>query len=244
MTTDDDIQALGTRVWVVIPALNEERSIGKVIDAIPKWVTRVIVVDNGSKDATAKVAREHGATVVDQPERGYGAACLAGIAAVDVADVVVFIDADFSDFPEEMANLVTPIVRDQADLVIGSRVTGTAEKGALTPQQRFGNALACFLIRVLYGPGYTDLGPFRAVRFSTLKAMRMDDRNYGWTVQMQVRAARMGFRGIEVPVSYRKRIGVSKISGTVRGVVLAGTKILSTVFIEGFRKVKREKPNA
>ena len=222
----------GLRVAVVIPALNEEQAIGRVLESIPAWVQQIIVADNGSTDRTAEVARKHGATVVRQSERGYGAACLAGIAALEAPDIVVFLDADFSDDPQEMARLVEPIARDEADLVIGSRVLGPAERGALTPQQRFGNALACRLIRLIYGARFTDLGPFRAIRYAALQRLQMTDRNFGWTAQMQVRAARLGLRSVEVPVSYRRRIGRSKISGTVRGVILAGTKIISTIFRE------------
>jgi rSAM/selenodomain-associated transferase 1 len=225
----------GLRVGVVIPAWNEERAIGSVLRAIPPWVTEVVVADNGSTDRTAAVARAHGATVVSQPERGYGAACLAGIGALNRPDIVVFLDADFSDDPEEMNRLVEPIARDEADFVIGSRVLGEPQPGALSPQQRFGNALACGLIRLLHGARFTDLGPFRAIGFDALQRLEMDDRNFGWTVQMQVRAARRGLRTMEVPVRYRPRVGVSKISGTVRGVVLAGAKILHTIGREACR---------
>ncbi|MEX0777781.1 MAG: TIGR04283 family arsenosugar biosynthesis glycosyltransferase [Phycisphaeraceae bacterium] len=223
------------RVAVVIPALNEELAIGRVLAAIPQWVSQVVVADNGSTDETASIAKQHGATVVQERQRGYGAACLAGIAALESPDIVVFLDGDFSDHPQEMSRLVEPIVRDEADMVIGSRALGCAEAGALTPQQRFGNALACWLIRLIYGVRYTDLGPFRAIRHSSLRRLAMDDRDYGWTVQMQVRAARQGLRVREVPVSYRRRIGKSKISGTIRGVIGAGTKIISTIIREGAR---------
>jgi rSAM/selenodomain-associated transferase 2/rSAM/selenodomain-associated transferase 1 len=219
-------------VKLIIPALNEAQAIGRVLDAIPAWVTEVIVVDNGSNDATAAVARQHGARVVNEPRRGYGMACLAGLRKLGEADVVVFLDADFSDDPSEMARLVMPIERDQADLVIGSRTLGGALPGSLTVVQRFGNALSCVLIRILYGVHYSDLGPFRAIRRSCLDRLRMDDRDFGWTVQMQVRAARLRLRTLDQPVSYRPRIGTSKISGTLRGVVLAGTKIILTIFRE------------
>jgi hypothetical protein len=226
----------GWRIVTVIPALNEERAIGKVIANIPSWVAQVIVVDNGSTDATAGIARAAGATVIAEPRRGYGAACLAGISAADRPDVIVFLDGDYSDVPSEMSRLVKPIILNEADLVIGSRVLGQAEAGSLTIQQRFGNSLACMLMRWIYGVRYSDLGPFRAVHAGALQRLAMDDRDYGWTVQMQVRAARHGLRGMEVPVGYRRRIGVSKISGTVRGVLAAGTKILSTIFREGARR--------
>ncbi len=233
----------GLKVAVIIPALNEASAIAQVIDAIPPWVTQIIVADNGSTDRTPQLAQQHGAMVVHQPHRGYGAACLAGIAALDRPDIVVFIDGDFSDHPQEMVHLVEPIARDEADMVIGSRVLGCAEAGALTPQQRFGNALACALIRLLYGVSHSDLGPFRAIRYASLQHLAMDDRDFGWTVQMQVRAARMGMRAVEVPVSYRRRIGKSKISGTIRGVFGAGTKIISTIFRESLR-TKSTQPSA
>jgi rSAM/selenodomain-associated transferase 2/rSAM/selenodomain-associated transferase 1 len=219
-------------VAVVSPALNEAEAIGDVLDAIPEWVERVVVVDNGSTDDTAEVARSRGASVVHEPRRGYGAACLRGLAAlpeVGVPDVVVFLDADCSDDPTEMARLIEPIAAGEADLVIGSRVLGDAQPGSLSPPQRFGNALASLLIRRIWDTACTDLGPFRAIRFDVLQDLDMNDLGYGWTVQMQARALRMGYRVREVPVSYRRRIGTSKISGTVRGVIGAGTKILTTI---------------
>ncbi|TVQ51307.1 MAG: DUF2064 domain-containing protein [Phycisphaerales bacterium] len=218
-----------TPIDVVIPALNEERSIGQVVRSVPDWVRRIVVVDNGSTDDTAKVAREAGASVVSEPRRGYGAACLCGLAALDHPQIVVFVDADRSDRPEEMIDLVSPILEGRAAMVIGSRTLGHAEPGSLTPPQRFGNLLSSFLIRQIWRIDCTDLGPFRAIRYDALRQLRMDDLDYGWTVQMQARAARQKLPVLEVPVSYHKRIGVSKISGTVRGVVGAGTKILSTI---------------
>lgn len=220
----------GRRVSVIIPALNEASSIARVIHAIPDWVDEVVVVDNGSKDATAAQARAAGAEVLTEPRRGYGQACLSGLARVGETDVVVFLDADYDDDPQEMHKLVDPIPESEADLVIGSRVLGKRERGALTLQARAGNQLACFLIRLLWGSRYTDLGPFRAVRFRCLERLRMADRNYGWTVEMQVKAIQQGLRVREVPVRYRRRIGRSKISGTLRGVVGAGSKILWTIF--------------
>jgi hypothetical protein len=217
------------KVAVVIPALNEERSLPLVLAALPP-VDDVVVVDNGSRDRTAEVARAAGARVVEEARRGYGGACLAGIAALRNPEVVVFVDADFSDHPEELPLLVGPIERGEADLVIGSRALGQREKGALLPQARFGNALACFLIRLLYGHRYTDLGPFRAIRFDSLRKIGMRDRNFGWTVEMQIRALRHGLRVAEVPVRYRRRVGVSKITGTISGTVRAGYKILYTIF--------------
>ena len=222
-------------VHVVIPAYNEAGSIHRVVEAIPKNIASVIiVVNNGSTDNTAAVARDAGALVVDEPRRGYGQACLAGIAAsrqhTPTPDIVVFIDGDFSDYPEEMVMLIKPIVDDEADLVIGSRTLGQREKGAMTIQQTFGNWLATALIRLFFGVRFTDLGPFRAIRGSTLNALGMRDTTYGWTVEMQIKAAKQKLRVLEVPVRYRRRIGKSKISGTLKGTLLAGYKILFTVF--------------
>jgi glycosyltransferase involved in cell wall biosynthesis len=220
------------RIAVIIPALDEERSLPKVLADVPRaLVDEVVVVDNGSRDRTAEVARENGATVVHEPREGYGQACLTGIAYLEgnPPDVVVFVDADYSDRPAEMTELVRPILEDRADFVVGSRVLGRRERGALAPHARWGNWLATRLIRALYGSRFTDLGPFRAIRFPTLLALDMQDRDYGWTAEMQARAARAGVRALEVPVSCHRRIGRSKISGTVRGTVLAGYKILSTI---------------
>lgn len=220
------------RVDVVIPALNEERALPRVLAEIPRPpVRRVVVADNGSTDATAEVARAGGAEVVHQPERGYGAACLEALdlLAADPPEVVVFLDGDHSDRPEELPRLLEPLAAGHADLVVGSRTLGRAERGSLTPQQRVGNAVACFALRTLYDVRYTDLGPFRAIRWPALERLGMRDRNYGWTVEMQIRAARAGLRHVEVPVSYRRRIGDSKVSGTVRGTVGASGKILWTL---------------
>lgn len=222
---------------VIIPAYNEEASIGLVVAEIPaEWVREIVVCNNGSQDQTAAVARAAGATVVDQPAPGYGNACLAGmayLAAKPVAEqpqIVVFLDGDHSDYPEELPKLVQPIQAGKYDLVIGSRALGNRERGAMQPQQVFGNWLATNLIRFFYGYEFTDLGPFRAIRWDKLQALQMRDRDFGWTVEMQVRAAKAGLRCTEVPVRYRKRIGVSKVSGTLRGTVLAGHKILWTIF--------------
>lgn len=224
-----------SRISVVIPALNEANAIGRVLEAIPRWIDEVVVVDNGSTDRTAEVAAEHGARVVSEPRRGYGSACLAGIAAVNAPHIVVFLDADFSDHPDEMTRLIDPILEGKADLVIGSRVRGEREPGALTPQARFGNWLACWLMQLFWGVRHTDLGPFRAIRFTTLRRLCMEDLDFGWTVEMQVKAAALSIRVTEVPVSYRRRIGASKISGTIRGVILAGAKILYTIFRAALR---------
>lgn len=219
------------RIGLVIPALNEERAIGRVLDAVPSWVDQTVVADNGSTDLTRQIASQKGAIVVHEARAGYGSACLRGIAELDPCDIVVFVDADFSDHPEQMDRLVDPIIRGDADLVIGSRRLGVVEPGALTIPQRFGNTLACALIWKFWGVRFTDLGPFRAVRSTTLTSLGMADPDYGWTVEMQIKAAMRSVRCLEVPVDYRRRIGRSKISGTVRGVIAAGTKILSTIFL-------------
>jgi glycosyltransferase involved in cell wall biosynthesis len=219
------------RVSVIIPAFNEQEGIVSVLKDIPKGlVTEVLVVDNGSTDRTAQLAAQAGARVVREARRGYGSACLAGIAAADGPDILVFLDGDHSDHPDEMPLLLDPILRGEADLVIGSRTLGRREAGALLPQGRFGNWLATRLIRLLFGARFTDLGPFRAVRREALERMGMRDRTFGWTVEMQVKAARLRLRTAEVPVSYRRRKGVSKITGTVGGTVRAGYKILYTIF--------------
>ena len=220
---------------VIIPAYNEESSIGHVIHDIPKNLVRdIIVCNNNSSDDTANVAQQAGAVVVDQPVPGYGNACLKGMEYVrqkDVhPDIVVFLDGDYSDHPEEMEYLIKPIVEDDQDLVIGSRALGAMENGAMMPQQIFGNWLATTLIRLFYKYEFTDLGPFRAIAYPKLLELNMQDRDFGWTVEMQVKAAKLKLKCIEVPVTYRKRIGVSKVSGTIRGTILAGHKILWTIF--------------
>lgn len=230
------------RIALIIPALNEEQAVGGVIGSLPDWLDEIVVVDNGSTDRTAAIAADHGATVVHESRRGYGAACLAGLthlASGDRPDIVAFMDADRSDDPSDLPAVLEPIVCGSADLVIGSRSLGKADPGSLTLPQRFGNALATGLLRWLWGVKCTDLGPFRAIRFGHLTRLQMDDLGYGWTVQMQARAAAAGYRVTEVPVSYHRRIGKSKISGTVRGVVGAGTKILSTIARERLRRPAR-----
>lgn len=234
-------------VAVVIPVFNERESLPLVLAALP-WqrLTRVVVVDNGSTDGSASAARDvveearrrappaprAPLDVVSEPRRGYGRACLAGLAhlrAVGPPDVVAFLDGDFSDHPEELPLLVAPIERGEAELVLGSRVLGRGERGALLPQARAGNALAVFLIRVLTGVRYTDLGPFRAIRWASLERLRMGDEDFGWTCEMQMKAIGAGLAVQEVPVSYRRRVGVSKITGTFSGTLRAGWKILSWI---------------
>jgi glycosyltransferase involved in cell wall biosynthesis len=216
-------------IAVIIPALDEEDAIGAVVASIDRTLVRdVIVGDNGSRDATAEVARRGGAVVVAVAERGYGAACAGALTALaDDVEIVVFMDADGSDDAGEMRALLAPIQRGDADLVIGARTN--VERGALTPQQRFGNRLATALIRMIHGHRYTDLGPFRAIRRELLDRIDMQDRRYGWTVEMQIRALQLGARVTEVPVRYRKRVGRSKISGTVTGVIKAGWWIVYTI---------------
>ena len=244
--------AVPERFALIIPALNEEAAIGPTLDslrgALPRhsesalayeesFLTQLIVVDNGSTDLTAEVARAHGAQVVREHRRGYGSACLAGIAALQQEiTVVAFMDGDGSDDPADLPALLGPIVRGEADMVLGSRVLGERETGALALQQRFGNALAAGLLRFLYGTRYTDLGPFRAIRRDALDRLGMRDPNYGWTIEMQIKAARHGLRVLEIPIRYRvRRAGKSKVSGTIRGSVSAGAKIIWTIFRYAWR---------
>jgi glycosyltransferase involved in cell wall biosynthesis len=222
------------RIAVLIPALNEEAALPSVLADLPKnAIEEIVVIDNGSSDRTAEVARSGGATVICEPCRGYGSACLAGIEYLrpKSPDIVVFLDADYSDHPDELSTVVRPVGTEGYDFVIGSRIKGETEPGALLLQARFGNALATFLIRLLYGFSYSDLGPFRAIRFSKLLELGMTDRTYGWNGEMQNKAVRRKLRITEVPVRYRKRVaGESKVSGTIKGTLLAGYKILWTVF--------------
>lgn len=233
-------------VTVIIPAFNEEASLPLVLGDVPK-VGRVIVVNNGSTDGTAATAFAYGATVVHEPRRGYGSACLRGLAAIEELieagepppRIVVFLDADYSDHPDLLPSLIEPIQDGRADFVLGSRLLGEREPGAMPPQSLYGNRLACFLMRVLFGARYTDLGPFRAIEYQALVDLDMADRNFGWTVEMQIKAVRSRLRWIEVPVPYRRRIGQSKISGTITGTLKAGTKILYTIAKYGLMHRRR-----
>ena len=223
--------SVGSRLAVIIPALNEEQSIGRLLDAIPRELAPdIVVVDNGSTDRTAEIAVQHGARVVPEPERGYGAACLRGIAALREPEVVAFLDADLSDDPALLTDLVRPILEGRAELVIGSRMLGDREPGALPPHTLFGNWLAGRILTLLYGQPSTDLGPFRAIRLSALQRLQMSDRGYGWTMEMQAKAARLRLPTLEIPVPYRRRIGRSKITGSLRASAKAAVVILSTAF--------------
>lgn len=234
----------GLRIGVVIPARDEAPAIGAVIREIPTWADAIVVADNGSRDGTAEVAERAGATVVREPRPGYGAACLAGIAALPAVDVVVFLDGDHSDYPEEMDLLIAPIAEGRADMVIGTRMLLDASRRALTPQQLYGNTLAVTLIRSLWSVRYTDLGPFRAIRRTALAALGMQDRDFGWTVEMQIRAAETGLKLAEVPVRYRQRIGTSKISGTLSGTFRAGSKILWVIGRQAIRRLRNPRHSA
>ena len=220
-----------SRISVIIPAYNEEDSIGLVLDALPQnLIHDIIVVDNNSTDDTARSASEKGARVVAEKRRGYGSACLKGISELDNPDIVVFLDGDFSDYPEEIIQLVEPIESGKNDFVLGSRMLIPESRSALLPQSRYGNQLAVFLMRLFFRHKFTDLGPFRAIRYESLKAIAMQDANFGWTVEMQIKAVKKGLRIMEIPVKYRERVGVSKITGTFSGTIKAGAKIIYTIF--------------
>jgi len=222
---------MSPKISVIIPAYNEEESLPHVLNDLPQdRLHQIIVVDNRSTDRTAEVARANGATVVYEKRQGYGQACLSGMAVLDAPDIVVYLDGDYSDYPEEIDLLVAPIIKDEADFVVGSRMILKESRKALLPQARYGNMLAVFLIRLFFGYRFTDLGPFRAIRYKSLQAIGMRDRNFGWTVEMQIKAVQKSLRIREIPVRYRMRIGVSKITGTVSGTFKAGTKIIYTIF--------------
>ena len=220
-------------IRVIIPAYNEEGSIGKVVRDIPSLVTEIIVVNNNSSDNTAATASAAGSTVLSETRSGYGYACLKGMEYVaaknEPTDIVVFLDGDYSDYPEELEKVIAPILEDDIDFVVGARVKRLREKGAMTPQQQFGNWLASFLMKLFFKSSFTDLGPFRAIKYEKLLQLNMGDKTYGWTVEMQLKVLKQKFTYIEVPVKYRNRIGVSKVSGTVKGTVMAGVKIIGWI---------------
>ncbi len=221
-------------IKVIIPAINEGDSIGKVVSELPKHVSEIIVVDNGSTDNTMENAKKAGATVLTETRKGYGSACLRGIKYVDqqskLPDIIVFIDGDYSDYPEELDKVVAPILENDIDFVVGARKKSLMEPGSMTPQQVFGNKLATFLMKILFGARFTDLGPFRAIKYEKLKKLEMQDTTYGWTVEMQLKVLRKNMSYTEIPVRYKQRIGVSKVSGTVKGTIFAGIKILGWIF--------------
>jgi len=230
-------------ISVIIPAFNEEISLPEVIHELPGDIIEdIIVVDNASNDNTASIARQLNCRVIFEPQKGYGKACLAGISALHPeTEIVVFIDGDHSDHGDRLNQIVEPIISEGADFVIGSRALGKREPGALTPQAYFGNKLACFLMKWFWGASYTDLGPFRAISYPALKQLKMRDQDFGWTIEMQIKAVEHKLKIKEVPVPYRRRIGKSKISGTIAGTILAGEKILRTIFLYKFFQC-RERP--
>ncbi|MGB1268743.1 MAG: glycosyltransferase family 2 protein [Flavobacteriaceae bacterium] len=221
-------------IKVIIPAYNEEPSIAKVISEIPSIVSEIIVVNNNSTDNTAQVAKETGATVLTETQKGYGYSCLKGLEHIALQakkpDIVVFLDGDYSDYPSELIQLIAPILENNIDLVIGARVPELREKDAVTPQQIFGNWLACALMKLFFNAKFTDLGPFRAIKYNKLLMLNMTDKTYGWTVEMQLKALKQKLSYTEIPVHYKKRIGVSKVSGTIKGAIFAGVKILTWIF--------------
>jgi len=229
-----------TLITVIIPAYNEEDSIASVIGDIPEIVSEVIVVNNNSSDTTFEVAKNAGATAITETNRGYGRACLKGMEYIETLsekpDVVVFLDGDYSDYPEELTKIVAPIIDKNIDFVIGARVKEYREQGSMTGPQLFGNWLATVLMKLFFGSKFTDLGPFRAIKYEKLLALEMEDKTYGWTVEMQLKALKRKYSYVEVPVKYRNRIGVSKVSGTVKGAIFAGVKILTWIFKYSIKK--------
>ncbi|MBK5213695.1 MAG: glycosyltransferase family 2 protein [Flavobacteriaceae bacterium] len=233
-------------IKVIIPAYNEEHSIGKVIAEIPKFVSEIIVVNNNSTDNTAEVAKKAGATVLFEPKRGYGNACLKGLEYISELsaeaekevkpDIVVFLDGDYSDYPSELTRIVAPIIDADIDFVVGARIKNLRENGSMTFPQRFGNKLATELMKLFFNSKFTDLGPFRAIKYEKLLALNMEDKTFGWTVEMQLKVLKKKFTYVEIPVKYKNRIGISKVSGTVKGATFAGIKILSWIFKYSFKK--------
>ena len=226
-------------IKVIIPAYNEQDSIGKVIGDIPKIVDEIIVISNNSTDKTVENAKKAGATVLFENRKGYGYACLKGMDYIakkeKTPEVVVFLDGDYSDYPEQLTTLVNPILIDNLDFVVGARIKELSESGSMTPQQVFGNWLATFLMKILFNAKFTDLGPFRAIKYNKLLALKMEDTTYGWTVEMQLKVLKQELTYKEVPMKYRNRIGVSKVSGTIKGSILAGVKILGWIFKYSFK---------
>ncbi|MCB0468867.1 MAG: glycosyltransferase family 2 protein [Aequorivita sp.] len=231
---------MNTNIKVIIPAFNEEASIGKVIAEIPNIVSEIIVVNNNSTDNTSENAKKAGATVLFQPKTGYGNACLKGMEYISEEDIkpeiIVFLDGDYSDYPSELTKIVAPILERDIDFVVGARVKALREAGSMTFPQRFGNALATKLMKIFFNSKFTDLGPFRAIKYEKLRALNMEDKTYGWTVEMQLKVLKKKFTYAEVPVKYKNRIGTSKVSGTVKGAIFAGIKILSWIFKYSFKK--------
>jgi glycosyltransferase involved in cell wall biosynthesis len=227
-------------IKVIIPAYNEQDSIANVVNDIPKIVDEIIVISNNSTDNTAINAKNAGATVLHERKKGYGHACLKGLEYIanqkEKTEIVVFLDGDYSDYPAQLSELIAPIINKNIDFVLGARVKEQREYGAMTPQQIFGNWLATALMKLFFGATYTDLGPFRAIKYEKLMALKMEDKTYGWTVEMQLKVLRNKFTYIEIPVKYRNRIGVSKVSGTIKGAIFAGIKILSWIFKYSFKK--------
>ncbi len=230
---------MSEKIIVIIPAFNEEASIGKVIQEIPEIVSEVIVVSNNSTDSTAEVAKNAGATVLFEAQKGYGYACLKGLDYIskktEKPSIIVFLDGDYSDYPSELTQIIEPIISDNLDMVIGARVRKWRENGSMTFPQRFGNWLATSLMKLFFNANFTDLGPFRAIKYSKLLQLNMQDKTYGWTVEMQLKAIKQNFSYIEVPVHYKNRIGVSKVSGTIKGAIFAGVKILTWIFKYSFK---------
>ncbi|SHM88331.1 glycosyltransferase family 2 protein [Flavobacterium chilense] len=228
-----------TNSIVIIPAFNEEKAIGKVIQEIPKTVSEIIVVNNNSTDSTGKIAFENGATVLTEKRKGYGYACLRGMEYISKQkikpDIIVFLDGDYSDYPDELSKIIAPILDGNFDFVVGARVSELRENGSMTPQQIFGNKLATVLMKLFFGSKFTDLGPFRAIKYATLLDLNMQDKTYGWTVEMQLKVLRKRISYTEIPVRYKNRIGVSKVSGTVKGTIMAGIKIIGWIFKYAFK---------
>ena len=227
-------------IKVIIPAFNEEKAIANVINEIPKYVNEIIVISNNSTDKTIEIAQQAGATVLSENQKGYGFACLKGMQHVAnqeiKPDIIVFLDGDYSDYPEDLTQIVRPIIQDNIDFVIGARVAKLRENGSMTPQQIFGNWLATTLMKIFFKAKFTDLGPFRAIKYDQLLQLKMQDKTYGWTVEMQLKVLKQKMSYIEIPVRYKNRIGVSKVSGTVKGTVMAGIKIIGWIIKYTFKK--------